>query len=89
MGFTLHELAEAKMAETEQEEEFGGEELAIEQDIHDALILLKKAKTMFSYLSDVDLCKSVKKPERESMANLADMIEEFIDEASTHYDDEE
>lgn len=57
----------------------------LHQDILDALSLIAKAKTLFDYLSDTDLCKGISKKERGSMIRLSEKMKAFIDEVEDNY----
>lgn len=57
----------------------------LRQDILDAISLLSKGMHLLDYMSDVELCKSVTKRERDSMARLSEKIHQFLDEVENVY----
>lgn len=68
-------------------DEENGEELLVEQDIQDAIGILRKCMHLLDYVSDTDLCKSVTKRERETMGRLSEMVREYLEEVDQHYDE--
>lgn len=67
----------------------GGEELLMQQDIIDGIALLTKVKTLLDYVSNVELCKTVTKREREVMAKVSAEVEEYLDSVSDNYEPKE
>ena len=88
---SLEELVlTAKQNEKVEVEEFAsGEDDMMSQDILDALSLLSKCTHLLDYLSDLDLCKSITKKERGSMANLSEQVKTYLDEVEHNYEDVE
>ncbi len=71
------------------EDDESGEELLVYKDMNEALALLRKSMHLLDYLADYDLCKSIKKAERESMARLSEIIDGFLDETEGNYAESE
>lgn len=70
------------------ENEHGGEEVLMEDDILEAIDLLHKCMHLLDYIADPDLCKTVTKRERKVMVNVANSLRTYLDEVGTHYIDE-
>lgn len=70
-----------------QTDEFEPDEQSMFNDILDSLDLLRKCMHLLDYLSDPDLCKSVTKRERDTMARLSESVDEFLDDAETKYEE--
>ena len=71
-----------------EDEDNGDEELA-SQDMIEGLALLTKCLNLMNFLADRDLCKSLTIRERDSLGRLSDMVREFLDDKSSHYEEEE
>ena len=67
----------------------GQEELLIQQDILDAISLLGKVKTLLDYVGNVELCKTLTKRERATMAKVSVQVGEYLDEVIPNYEEAE
>lgn len=85
----LEEDAKDKTLTAEVDEFDEGIEDLMRADMEDALSWLNKCLHLLNYISDKDLCKTISKRERDSMAWLSEAIREFLDDVETHYKDEE
>lgn len=74
----------AKDGELIQDNEAFDEEQLV-ADLSEAIILLKRSKTLIDYLSDPELCKAVSKRERGSMTKLSGKLGEYIDSVESSY----
>lgn len=79
----------AKKAEEEFEDTEGQEELLIRQDILDAISLLGKVKTLLDYVGNVELCKTLTKRERETMAKISVQVGDYLDNVTPNYEETE
>lgn len=81
---------EQKYAEppADVDESDGGEELLMLQDLHDGVSLLSKVKTLLDYTGNIELCKSLTKRERETMAKISGEVGDYLDSVSGHYEEE-
>lgn len=86
---------EAKYATKKDEEEFpaddteGQEELLLRQDILDGISLLGKVKTLLDYVGNVELCKTLTKRERETMAKVNVQVGDYLDSVTSNYEEAE
>ena len=64
------------------------DEIAMRQDIFDAMSLLGKVKTLLDYVGNVDLCKTVTKRERATMARISGDVQDYLDSVSSGYEEE-
>lgn len=69
----------------EFEDDDGGEELLIRQDLLDAMVLLRKCMYLFNYLTDIDLCKAISKKERDTMSRVAQTVLAYLDDVEYNY----
>lgn len=58
-------------------------------DIDEALTLLSKAMKLLDALSDVDICKTLTKRERDAMERVSGLIREFLDDVESNYVNDE
>ena len=64
------------------------DEITMRQDIFDAMSLLGKVKTLLDYVGNVDLCKTVTKRERATMARISGDVQDYLDSVSSGYEEE-
>ena len=87
------EIEEFEERYAKKDEEFpaddteGGEELLMQQDILDGLSLLNKVNRLLGYIGDVELCKTLTKRERATIAKVRGQVSEYLD-GMTHYEEE-
>jgi len=64
--------------EDEDDSPFEADEEQLMTDINEALILIKRSKTLIDYISDPELCKTMSKRERLSMLKLSGKLAEYV-----------
>ena len=70
-------------------EEFDqGEDVLMENDLHESFILLRKVKTLLDYIGNAELCKTLSKKERMTMLKVSGQIASYLDETAVNYEDE-
>ena len=80
---------EAKYQNAGTPDEFDqGEEVLMENDLHESFSLLRKVKTLLDYVGNVELCKTLSKKERVTMIKVSSQISSFLDETAVHYEEE-
>lgn len=82
----ISELEDVKVDDGQFENE---EDDSVQDDIREAISLLRKSRTMLCYLADPDLCKSLSKRERDAMDRLNTILYEFLVEVGPAYEEEE
>ncbi len=81
-------LEEGRKSEVVDDDEFDGpEEEQMMTDINEAIILIKRTKTLIDYVSTPELCKAISKRERATMVKLSNKLNEFIGSVENSYGD--
>ena len=66
----------------------GQEELLMRQDILDGISLLGKVKTLLDYVGNAELCKTLTKRERVTMAKVSSDVGDYLDSVTSNYEEE-
>jgi hypothetical protein len=85
-GIDTSELEEGvKEAEVVDEGFEGFDEERVLEDLNEGLSLVKRCKTLLDYIGDPELCKTISKRERTSMAKLATKLGAYVSSIDNAY----
>jgi hypothetical protein len=63
----------------------GAEDEQMLCDLQEAIILIKRAKTLIDYVGEPELCKTISKRERLSMVKLSGKLEAYVNSIESSY----